>query len=68
MFSRDQEHSVGVKELVMRLTVRSGSIVLLTLAPLLLGCGLLLVLKPARPGASYESLQVVTRVEGPPSR
>src|SRR2546430_8484916 len=49
MFSRDQEHGVGVKELVMRLTVRSGSIVLLTLAPLLLGCGLLLVLKPAHP-------------------
>src|SRR5437588_8038220 len=49
MFSRDQEHSVGVKELVTRLTVRSGSIVLLTLAPLLLGCGLLLVLKPAHP-------------------
>ena len=29
---------------------------------------LFLVLKPARPGASYESLQVVTRVEWPPSR
>src|SRR5256886_4710183 len=61
MFSRDQEHGVGVKELVMRLTVRSGSIVLLTLAPLLLGCGLLLVLKPAHPQQPV-ALSTVARV------
>ncbi|HKC72774.1 MAG TPA: hypothetical protein VKF37_01040, partial [Chloroflexota bacterium] len=33
----------------MRPNVRSGSVVLLTLAPLLLGVGLLMVLKPPRP-------------------
>ena len=33
----------------MRPHVRSGSVVLVTLAPLLLGVGLLLVLKPTRP-------------------
>src|SRR5437764_4440512 len=49
MFSRDEEHSIVVKELVMRPDVRRGSVVLLALAPLLFGLGLLVVLKPIHP-------------------